>query len=41
MVDYEYKHLSWERLCESQFWTARFCHGIIGVWRRDRFLEVG
>lgn len=40
LVDMEFKQISQYRLFQSDFSTVWFQHGIIGLWRREAFLET-
>lgn len=40
LVDLEFKLISHHRAVQSKFATVWFQHGIIGIWRRDAFLET-
>ena len=37
LVDFEFTLWSHWRLFRSEYSTAWFCHGIVGLWRRERF----
>jgi hypothetical protein len=39
-VDFEFKLFSMWRGVQDALQTVWFCHGIIGIWRRDRFYEL-
>ena len=39
-VDWEFVQFSIQRTFRADFATAFFCHGIIGLWRRDRWLRI-
>ena len=40
LVDFEFALWSHWRLFRARFSTAWFCHGIIGLWRRERFEQA-
>lgn len=39
-VDMEFKIISQMRYWESVAHTTWFCHGMVGMWRRDRFMNI-
>ncbi|KAL1503579.1 hypothetical protein AB1Y20_012057 [Prymnesium parvum] len=39
-VDFELKHLSTMRQLQAYWATVWFCHGIVGLWRRERFATL-
>lgn len=39
-VDMEFKIISQMRYWESIAHTTWFCHGMVGMWRRDRFMNI-